>query len=242
MTSPKSSTPSYICEIEAQFDIQPLLNFQLLDTPNTFELSITYQAHKEDSPEPCTLPPILISPNVHESLIDQMAQDTICEDTLVDDHPGDGWELSHLAIHNHRILVHNPETNMSQPANYMRFMVSKHDGKPEMWGTDSLGQDILGDPLFAKPCFDNVHLGIDDTDLAMFVDINMLRKDKEVAIWNLNNYGVLTDIHCLCQEPAKKCKLEKHHTMKNHIYDLAALFQAEYLQDIQEFHCKQLDV
>jgi len=58
-----------------------------------------------------------------------------------------------------------------------------------MWRTDSLGLDISGDPLYAEPHFDNVHLGIDDTDLAVFMDINMLRKDKEVAIWNLNDYG-----------------------------------------------------
>ena len=124
----------------------------------------------------------------------------------------------------------------------MRFMVNKHDGKPEMWGTDSLGQDILGDPLFAEPRFDNIHLGVDNTDLAMFADINMLRKDEEIAIWNLNDYGVLADIHCLHQEPAKKCELEKRCTMKNHIYDLAAAFQVEYLQDVQEFHHKQSDI
>jgi len=132
--------------------------------------------------------------------------------------------------------------NMSQPAKYIRFMVNKHNGKPEMWGTDGLGLDILGDPLFAEPCFNNVHLGVDDTDLAMFADINMLRKKEEVAIWNLNNYSVLANIYCVRQEPAKKCKLEKHCTIKNCIYDLAASFQVEYLQDIQEFHHKQSDI
>lgn len=111
--SPKFSTPSYICKIEAQFDMQPLPNFQLLNAPNTFKLSITYQAHKEDSPELLTPPPISISPDVHKLLIDQMAQDMIHEDTPINDHPGDGWELSHLAVHNHQVLVCDPKTNMS---------------------------------------------------------------------------------------------------------------------------------
>jgi len=113
MTSPESSTPSYVHKIEAQFNAQPLPDFQLLDVPDTFELAITYQAQEQDSPEPLTPPPISISPDVHKLLLDQMAQDTICEDTPINDHPGEGWELAHLAVHNHCVLVHDSETNMS---------------------------------------------------------------------------------------------------------------------------------
>jgi len=101
--SPEFSTPSYICEIEAQFNMQPLPNFQLLNAPDTFELSVTYQAYKEESPELLTPSPISISPNVYKSLIDQMAQDTIHEDTPMDDHPGNGWEPSFFLSYHHHV-------------------------------------------------------------------------------------------------------------------------------------------
>jgi len=125
---------------------------------------------------------------------------------------------------------------MTWPAKYIQFMTDKSDGELEMWGTNGIGCKISGDPLIAEPWFNNINLGVDDTDLAVFADINMLQQDFKDAIWGLNDYGVISDIYCLYLEPTKKHKLQKHCDIKNCIYDLVAALQANYLQDIQEFH------
>jgi hypothetical protein len=131
---------------------------------------------------------------------------------------------------------------LQHEAKYMRFMMNKERGEPEIWGTDGLNHDIVGAPLTAEPCLANINLGIDDTDLAPFVDINMFRKDLELALWGLNDYGIIADVYRLRSEPQKRHELEKRNTIKDRVYDLAIALQADYTQDIQDFTRKQQEV
>ena len=85
MTTPPStasSTPSYIRDIAAQFQQNPLPDFTMLGTPDTFKLNNTYRAKDPDSPEAPTPPPITVSPSTHESLIKCMQHDIIHERKL----------------------------------------------------------------------------------------------------------------------------------------------------------------
>jgi hypothetical protein len=127
-------------------------------------------------------------------------------------------------------------------AKYVCFMMNKERGEPEIWGTDGLNHDIVGAPLAAEPCLANINLSIDDTDLAPFIDINMFHKDLEMALWGLNDYGIIADVYCLRNELQKKCELEKRNVIKDRVYNLALTLQADYTQDVQEFTKKQQDV
>jgi hypothetical protein len=70
-------------------------------------------------------------------------------------------------------MINNPVQNQLHEAKYMCFMMSKETGEPKIWGTNSLGKDIVGVLLAVEPCFTNMNLGVDNTDLAPFVDINI---------------------------------------------------------------------
>jgi hypothetical protein len=80
-------------------------------------------------------------------------------------------------------------------------MIVKESGQPEIWGTDGLGKDIIGAPLMAEPCFTNINICINNTDLALFADVNMFQKEHEKALWDLNDFGIIADVYQLRQEP-----------------------------------------
>ena len=172
----------------------------MLGTPDTFGLSGTYQAGDPDSPEVPTPPPITLSPSTHESLIKRMEHNIIHKLELTD-WPGDGWELTVEASHSHSPMINNPATNTLHEAKWVKFVIDKDLGEPKMWGCDRRGQDIIAQNLTAARCYANISLGIDDTNLAPFTDVNMLNPQQEQTLWEINDYGVLADIFRLCHEP-----------------------------------------
>lgn len=48
--------------------------------------------------------------------------------------------------------------------------------------------------LITAPCYANILLGVDNTDLAPFTDVNMLNLQQEQTLWELNDYGMLANI------------------------------------------------
>jgi hypothetical protein len=194
MSSPTTSeVPSYIQEIKQQFSSHPLPDFQLINDDEPF---LTYPMTKADSPEIPMPPPITISPSPYPSLITELQCELLVK-AEANDHPGDGWEQLQEAAHSHLIIINDPEQNQLYEAKYMHFMMSKESGEPEIWGTNGLGKDIVGVLLAAEPCLANINLGVDDTDLAPFTDINMFCKEHKVALWGLNNYRIIVDIYRL---------------------------------------------
>ena len=140
--SATSSTPSYIHNIAAQFQQDPLPNFALLEDPETFKLSTTYRAADPDSPEVLMPPPISLSPSTHESLIEHMEHNVLHEQELTD-WPGDGWELTAEASHSHSPMINDPTTNTLHKAKWVKFVINKDSGQPMMWGCDRYSQDIV---------------------------------------------------------------------------------------------------
>ena len=188
------STPSYIQELNAQFTAQPLPDFQLMDAP-VGELS-----YPSKPSSPPTSPPMQVERDAHPSLLQHLEQEIA--NTPVDDaHPSIGWKESIKTSHQHQVMINDPTTNLLHKAKYMRFMISKETGEPEIWGTDGIGKDIVGAPLRAEPCFVNITLGIDDTDLSELTDIHMFRQDIKSRLWAMNDYGVIADIYRLRREP-----------------------------------------
>ena len=90
------------------------------------------------------------------------------------DWPSNGWELTAEAAHSHSPIINNPTTNTLHEAKWVKFVINKDLGQPMMWGCDGCGQDIVAQKLIATPCYANISLGIDNTDLAPFTDVNML--------------------------------------------------------------------
>ena len=230
-----SSTPSYIRKMATQFQQNPLLDFILLNTPNTFELSVTYQAEDPDSPEIPTLPPISLSPLTHESLVEHMEHDVLYGQELTD-WPGEGWELTTEALHSHSPMINDLATNILYEAKWVKFVIDKDSSQPMMWGCDGWGKDIVAQRLVTTPCYANISLGIDDTDLPPFTDINMLNPWQEQTLWEVNDYSVLTDIFRLCQEPMVWWHLEKVCAIKNRIYALVDTLQDNYHNELMAFH------
>ena len=203
MTTPPSaasSTPSYICNITAQFQQNPLPDFTMLGAPDTFELSGSYQVEDPDSPEVLTPLPITLFPSMHESLIKRMEHDIMHEHKLTN-WPGDSWELTVEASYSHSPMINDPTTNTLHEAKWVKFVIDKDSGQPMMWGCDGHSQDIVAQRLVAAPCYTNISLGVDDTNLAPFTNINMLNLQQEQTLWELNDYRVLADIFRLCHEP-----------------------------------------
>ena len=200
MPSATSSTPSYIRDIAAQFQQNPLPNFTMLGAPDTFELSGTYRADDPDSPEIPMPPPISLSPSTHESLIECMEHNIMHECELMD-WPGDSWELTAEVSHSHSPMINDPTTNTLHEAKWVKFVIDKDSGQLIMWGCDGHGQDIIVQRLMATLCYANISLGVNDTDLAPFMDVNMLNPWQEQTLWELNNYGVLADIFRLHRKP-----------------------------------------
>lgn len=83
------STPSYICDIATQFQQNLLLDFALLNAPDTFKLNVTYQVEDPDSPEIPIPPPISLSLSTYKSLIKRIEHDVLYEQELMD-WPGEG--------------------------------------------------------------------------------------------------------------------------------------------------------
>ena len=244
MTTPSSaasSTLSYICKITAQFQQNPLPNFTMLGTPDTFGFNGPQQAGDLDSPEVPTPPPITLSPSTYESLIECIEHDILYECELTG-WPGNGWELTTEASHSHSPMINNPTTNTLHEAKWVKFVIDKDSGELKMWGCDGRGQDIVAQNLTAAPCYANILLGIDNTDLAPFTDVNMLNPWQEQTLWELNDYGVLADIYRLRHEPMVRQHLEKVRAIKNRIYMLVDLLQDDYRDELMEFHQQQQDV
>ena len=239
MSSPShvslESTPSYIQELNQQFAAQPLPDFQLMDAP------IGEHSYPSEPLSPPTPPLMQVECDMHPSLL-QCIEQEIANTPVDDAHPGIGWEESIEASHQHQVMINNPATNLLHEAKYMRFMISKETEEPEIWGTDGIGKDIVGAPLRAEPCFANVTLGIDDTDLSLLTNIHMFRQDVESQLWAMNDYGVIADVYRLHHEPILWRELEKRHTMKNRVYDLALALQADYTKELQDFLKSQQDV
>ena len=105
-----------------------------------------------------------------------------------------------------------------------------------------MGHNIVASQLTAEPCFDNINLGIDNSNLTPLSDFNMFTKETEDLLWELHDFGVLANIHRLRHKPVLRKELEKRHTMKNRIMDLADALQRDYTEDLQEFLRKQQDV
>ena len=145
----------------------------MLGAPDTFELSGTYQAGDSDSLEVPTPPPITLSPSTHESLIECMEHDIVHKYKLTD-WLGNGWELTAEAFHSHSPMINDPTTNTLHEAKWVKFIIDKDLGEPKMWGCDRRSQDIVAQNLTATPCYANISLGIDNTNLAPFTDVNML--------------------------------------------------------------------
>ena len=194
------STPSYIQEITTQFQQNPLPDFALLNAPNSFKLNTTYQADDPDSLEIPMPPPISLSPLTHESLIECMEHNVLHKQELMD-WPGEGWELTVEASHSCSPMLNDQTTNTLHKAKWVKFVIDKDSGQPMMWGCNRQGKDIVAQQLVAAPCYTNISLRVDDTDLAPFTDVNMLNPQQEQTLWELNDYGVLADIFRLCQEP-----------------------------------------
>lgn len=192
------STPSYIRELTEQFKAQPLLDFDLLADPLP---NLVYPDH---DPFPNIL--VISTPEDHPQLHRQMVTPDHLQPA---DHPADNWELTATAIHTHTVLINDPTINETHEAKYLRFAVRKESNKPQIWGTDGLGHDIVASQLTAEPCFDNVNLGIDDSDLMPLSDFNMFTKETEDLLWELHNYGVLADVHHLQCKPILRKELEK---------------------------------
>ena len=70
----------------------------------------------------------------------------------------------------------------------------------------------------------------------------MFTKETEDLLWELHDFGVLADVHRLRRELILCKELEKRHTIKNHIMDLADALQRDYTKDLQEFLRKQQDI
>ena len=145
----------------------------MLGALDTFKLSTTYRADDQDSLEIPTPPPISLSPSTHESLIKCMEHDIIHERKLTD-WPGKGWELTVEASHSHSPMINDPTTNTLHKAKWVKFVIDKDLGQPMMWGCNRHSQDIVMQQLIATPCYVNISLGVDNTDLALFTDVNML--------------------------------------------------------------------
>ena len=232
MDSPISvSTPSYIRELTAQFEAQPLPDFNLLGDPLP---DLVYPDH---DPFPNIL--AISTPDDHPQLRHRMATP---DHLRPEDHPGDNWELAATAVHTYTVLINDPTINETHEAKYLHFAIGKESNEPQIWGTDGLGHDIVASQLTAEPCFDNVNLGIDNSDLTPLSDFNMFTKETEDLLWELHDFGVLADVHRLQRKPVLQKELEKRHTMKNRIMDLADVLQRDYTEDLQEFLRKQQDV
>ena len=128
---------------------------------------------------------------------------------VLDLNTGIGWEESIEASHQHQVMINDPATNLLHEAKYMCFMISKETGEPEIWGTDGIGKDIVGAPLRVEPCFANVTLGIDDTDLSSLTNIHMFCQDVESWLWAMNDYGIIADVYRLRRKPILQRELEK---------------------------------
>ena len=239
--SAASSTPSYICNIAAQFQQNPLPDFALLNASDTFDLNITYRTDNPDSPEVPMPPPISLLPLTCESLIECMEHDILYEWELTD-WPGEGWELTAKASYSHSPMLNDPTTNTLHEAKWVKFIIDKDLGQPMMWGCDGQGKDIMAQWLIAALCYANISLRVDNTDLAPFTDVNMLNPWQEQTLWELNDYGVLANIFRLHQEPMVWWHLEKVHAIKNQIYALVDSQQDDYCDELTEFHQQQQDV
>ena len=157
-------------------------------------------SYPSEPSSPPTPPPMQVERDAHPSLLQRLEQEIA--NTPVDDaHPSIGWEESIEASHQHQVMINDPTTNLLHEAKYMRFMILKETGEPKIWGTDGIGKDIVGAPLRAEPCFVNITLGINDTDLSELTDIHMFQQDVESQLWAMNNYGVIADVYRLRREP-----------------------------------------
>ena len=137
-----ASTPSYLREIALQFEQHPLPDFTLLDAPDTFELRTTYHAQDPDSPEVPTPPPITVSPTTHKSLVERMEEDVIHREAITD-WPGDGWELTEEATHLYHPMINDPNVNILHEAKWVKFVINKETGEPQMWGCDGRGKEPM---------------------------------------------------------------------------------------------------
>ena len=158
------------------------------------------------------------------------------------DWPGEGWELTTEASHSHSPMINDPTTNTLHKAKWVKFIIDKDSGQPMMWGCDRCSQDIIAQKLIAAPCYADISLGIDNTDLAPFTDVNMLNPRQEQTLWDLNDYRVLADIFRLRHEPMVQWHLEKVHAIKDRIYVLVDSLQDDYHDELMEFYQQQQDV
>ena len=236
-----ASTPSYLQEIAQQFEQHPLPDFTLLGTPDTFELRTTYHAQDPDSPEVPTPPPITVSPMTHESLVERMEEDVIHREAITSC-PGDGWELAEEATHLYRPMINDPRVNILHEAKWVKFVINKETGEPQMWGSDGRGKEPIAQALFASPCYTTLASAVDDTDLAPFADINLLNRDYEQGLLGINNPGVMADVWRLRTEPIHRQHLERMQALKNRIYAMADALQDDYRDELAVFHQKQQDV
>ena len=236
-----ASTPSYLREIALQFKQHPLPDFTLLDGPDSIEVRAMYHAQDPDSPEVPTPPPITISPTTHESLVEHMEEDVIHRETLTD-WPGDGWELTEEATHLYRPMINDPSTNVLHEAKWVKFVINKDTGEPQMWGSDGRGKEPMAQRLTASPCYTTLASAVDDTDLAPFADINLLNRSHKQGLLGLNDPGVMADIWRLRTEPIHHRHLKRKWALKNRIYAMADALQDNYRNGLAAYHQQQQDV
>ena len=235
------STPSYLNKIAQQFEQHPLPDFSVLDAPDSFEVRAMYHAQDPDSPEVPTPSPISISPTTHESLVERMEEDVIHRGVPTD-WPSDGWELTEEATHLYRPMINDPSTNALHKAKWVKFVINKDSGEPQMWGCDGRGKEPVVEQLTTSPCYTTLASAVDDSDLAPFADINLLNRDYEQGLLGLNDPGVMADVWRLRVEPIHCRHLERMRALKNCIYAMADALQDDYRDDLATFHQQQQDV
>ena len=236
-----ASTPSYLHKLAQQFEQHPLPDFTLLDTPGTIKVGVTYHAQDPDSPEVLIPPPITISPTTHKSLVERMEEDVIHREAITD-WPGNGWELTEEATHLYHPMINDPRVNILHEAKWVKFVINKETGEPQMWGSDGRGKEPVAQRLTASPCYSTLASAVDDTDLAPFVDNNLLNRDHEQGLLGMNDPGLMADIWRLRTEPIYRRHLEKTQALKNRIYAMADTLQDDYHDELAAFHQQQQDV
>ena len=136
-------------------------------------------------------------------------------------------------------MINDPSTNALHEAKWVKFVINKDTGEPQMWGCDSCGKEPVAQQLTASPCYTTLASAVDDSDLAPFADINLLNRDHEQGLLGLNDPGVMADIWRLRVEPIHRRHLERTRALKNRIYAMADALQDDYCDNLATFHQQQ---
>jgi hypothetical protein len=181
---------------------------------------------KLQTPSPLPAVPVLLVTDQVTPLLGSITAEILeSTDTPSDEHPGRYFIEATQLPSNHPSIVIEHEGQLHF-LKYVKYGLVNND--PCILGTDGKGHDIYYTPLHAVPHvegqYEQHHPPIDESNLNIVLEDYIFNVPLQVAIHNLYNPGICTEVHHLCTTTSRMVGLR---AVRAHLQEFQELIQIQ---------------